>query len=152
MRADLPAFKTRGLYLGREGHSQKPRKLCECSIRPTRRFFFCSKKSVFIVFQNKKKKTSKCCNTTSPLQRAWSQTNHGNSTPSRKWLEKQFLPSKKMRDGQFLQQQFESSRKTPLPTCCLENLNNSFSQSRVKFKAPEWLAQKQKGRSSRPQS
>ena len=37
-----------------------------------------------------------------PLKRAWSQTNHGNSTPRQKSLRKHSLPSQKKRDGQFL--------------------------------------------------
>ena len=54
---------------------------------------------MFIVFFKKSQNVA-----TIPLKRAWSKTNHGNSTPTRRGFENTVsrLPSEQKRDGQFL--------------------------------------------------
>ena len=56
-------------------------------------------KQIFCVHSKKK---NKCRNTTIPLSRAWSQTNRGNSTPSRSDFENTFSHQKRSAMGQFL--------------------------------------------------
>ena len=99
-----------------------------------------------------KKKTSKCCNTTIPLKRAsWKFNAH------QKWLRKQFLPSEKKRDGQFLpsiltanKKQFESLKKTVLSTCFLENFTARYFFQNKKMKLRAKNISLKKGRSLRP--
>ena len=75
------------------------------------------------------KKKRKCNKTTIPLKKAWSQTNHGNSTPTRSGFENS-LPSAMKRDAHFLPNILTSKnssnrlKKTVLSTCFLDNLNN----------------------------
>ena len=80
--------------------------LAECLIRslvdwgrPTRPVFFEAKVLCVHSFQ---KKTSKCCNTTIQPKRAWSQTKHGKSTPTRSGSENPFPCQKRSAIGQFL--------------------------------------------------